>query len=375
MTAGRLTADYKPEAEQRSLGARVADETRKSQRSEALDDAAVQSSTDDREVTFSLRGQQHWLGAQCFYICAEHVHKCIWPSAESGDRALWRGQRRPHDIFGMLAIEDDAAVIAQHGTAGRGHQQVAPPVVPGVRWRLARGDESDGGFVKHHCITGRDVLGETGGKSGWTDERRRQADAVERLVHQDLPRAVERRTVDAVELGHRPGELLRQPDIILIGKGDEGMICRCPQEGHETLGHAEIAGWLRHPDGATAVPGAQLCGGAVGRSVIPPVEDPVGMSLRGQAVEKSVEVALAVVGRQKDGDESFRFFLQKEALSYPGEPSTASTVRARLSRHGGSVTPKVWASLPVSSRESAGRCAGVGQSAVAMASTSGKGPS
>jgi hypothetical protein len=56
--------------------------------------------------------------------------------------------------------------------------------------------------------------------------------------------------------------------------------------------------------------------------------------------------------------------------AYAGaDAKISSIVRARLARHAGRRMPKVRASFVQSSLESAGRFAGVGQSAVAIAAT------
>ena len=112
---------------------------------------------------------------------------------------------------------------------------------------------------------GGDVLREGGAEAWRHADRFGFADGVEGAVDEHLAAAVEGGGRAGAELGEAAGEFLREPDVVLVGEGDDP----CPvghggaEEGHVAVRHALVPGGV-DADGLSGGEGLHEGDGGVG---------------------------------------------------------------------------------------------------------------
>ncbi len=134
-----------------------------------------------------------------------------------------------------MAIDDDAAL-------GAGDQQVAPPIVQRAGRRRCGAQQGGGGGVEHHGAAGGDVLGQRHGELRRRAQPHGGAERAQIGIDQELAGAIQGRNVGRHQAqgGLGAGELVRQPDIVLIAEGDAVVGRGLAHQGVIGTGDAEL---------------------------------------------------------------------------------------------------------------------------------------
>ena len=192
----------------------------------------------------------------------------------------------------------------------RRDDDIRPPVVPRSLRHRMRVDQLGRSPVQHHAATRRHILGQRGGKARraarhQAPARPARSPASTRVRAQKYsPGRLDGSSVSAATPW---AELIRQPDIVLVGKREKRSPARSSARWSKArkLPVARIrppSGWLHAPASPFASAEIRhLQNGPVRGTVVAPVQLPVGVCLRGETSELLSQVLLAIEGRKQNG--------------------------------------------------------------------------
>ncbi len=122
----------------------------------------------------------------------------------------------------MLAIQCHHGIIHQNSASGGSHQQVAPPIMRRCAWRCTGSHQCSGTSVQHDRATCGDVLCQRGGEPASVCRYAGFSEASQARVHDHQTRTIQGWdiSIDGCQGREPAGQLVRQPDIVLIDERD-----------------------------------------------------------------------------------------------------------------------------------------------------------
>ncbi|KHQ49775.1 hypothetical protein OA50_05671 [Mameliella alba] len=208
-------------------------------------------------------------------------------------------------VLAVLAVVQHHFRRDRDRAAGARDQQVEPPVVKGHVDHARRAHQCQRLRGQHRAMARHPVLHQRVAEGGRAGMHPAEPQPPARAVDVAALGAVDRRAVMAGQGHQRMGQLVRIPDIVLVG--DRHM-------GGGQLGVADQRQEIRRRPPARPLDQADLVAGgfaseplddparAIGRSVVRDPERPAGVILRPEALQLRGQVRRALVAGQQDGD-------------------------------------------------------------------------